>query len=196
MELIKSVDRLSLRAFACLLLAASICAADDARPPGNSTFEIIQYNAPPGWQLVERPGPAKIYAAPGTNAVQQIFIVILLGQPQANLDLRGAFDATIKQTTGTGRIVERGEVSSAQTRQGFEVLTQTLVSEGANGQRLFLRMTAANVNSRMVGFSLMANSPDLFKQHQAAMDTLLGSVSFAVPAMANAEDVAKIKAAD
>jgi len=186
--------KVSIACVCCVLLAASTCPADDAPTPGNTTFEIIQYNAPPGWQLVERPGPVKIYTAPGTNAAQQAFIVILLGQPQATLDLRSAFDATINQTTGQGRIIDRGEVTAAKTRQGFDALSQSVVSESPNGQRLFLRMTAANVNTRMVAFSFMASSPALFRQHQGAMDTLLGSVSFAVPgAMADAGEVAKIK---
>ena len=164
---------------ALILLLASACGADDAPKP-DSSLEIINYKTPIGWKVSDGGGKAaRVFTAPDANGAQQAIIIIVLSPAQDGLDLGVAFDAAVKEVTSNGKVLESGEVSSSKTRQGFDALSRTLVTQNAAEQRIYVRMVAAKVQNRMAGIYFLATSKDLYDQHQAEMAALLQSVSFA-----------------
>ena len=100
---------------ACGVWFASSALADDATP--DSKLEIIEYKAPAGWQVSEKPGQtAKVYVSPDSTATQQAVILILITPPQDNLNLKTGFEAVGKQMTQNGKIVQSSEVTAGKTR--------------------------------------------------------------------------------
>jgi hypothetical protein len=169
---------------ALLLLLAVPSLAED-KP--DSTLEIIQFKAPAGWNASDRPGqPVKIFSSPDSNPTQQAMIMLVVTPPQNGLDLANAFEATTKQITGNGKVLESTDVVSSKTRQGFDAVSRTLVAQAAGDQRVYARMVAAKVNDRMAGIYYLATSQELYDQHQAEMAALLQSVSFNANAAAPA----------
>ena len=155
--------------------------AEESPVKPDSSLEIIQYKAPEGWKAADQAGKtARIFTSPESNGTQQAIILMVLSPPLGNVEFRAAFDAAVKELAGSGRLVESSEAASVKTRQGFEALSQTLVTEGSPG--LHARMVAAKVDGRMAGFYYLTTSEALYDQRQPDMDALLKSVNFNVGA--------------
>jgi hypothetical protein len=171
-------------------------AADAGGTAADSNLDLIRYKTPAGWQVTDRAGQgARVLTAPDSNAATQAMILLIVIQPQDGFDLRSAFDATVKQVTGTGKVVEAGDVVSSKSRQGFDALTQTLVTENPAGQHVHARIVAAKVQNRMAAFFYLSNDDALYQKHQPEVDAMLRSVSFDVaPANAAVADTATILA--
>ncbi len=165
---------------ALVVLLAAACGADDSSPKADSTLEFIQYKAPAGWKVTEGgERPARIFAAPDSNATQQAIIIMVLAPAQGELNLATAFEAAVKEVTSGGKVLESSEVTSSKTRQGFEALSRTVVTQSEGGQQVHARMVAAKVQNRLAGIYYLATSKDLYDQHMAEMTGLLQSISFA-----------------
>ena len=164
----------------CLLIfLLTVTARADDAPKADTSLEIIQYKAPAGWKLAEGNGsPARIYSSPDSNGAQRAMIIIMLTPPQDPLDLAAAFDVAVKQVTSNGKVIEAGDVASTKTRQGFDAVSKTIVTQGAGDEKVFARMIAAKVQNRMAGIYYLATSRDLYDLHQAEMASLLQSVTF------------------
>src|SRR5260221_692726 len=133
-----------------LLLAASAAAAwsargaDDATKP-DSNLDIIQFKAPAGWKVDDRPAQGlRTFISPDSDATQQAMIVVFISPPVERMDFRTMFDTTIKQMIGNGKVTDPGEVTSTKTRQGYEALTQTLTAQAPAGGSVKARFIAAN----------------------------------------------------
>jgi hypothetical protein len=162
-----------------ILLAAAFCRADDIPVKPDSNLDVIQYKTPAGWQATDRPGEAvRTLVAPDSNVAELAVIVIMLSPAQSPLDLRATFDATVKQLTSNGKVLESSEVTATKSRQGLDALGQTLVTQGEGNKRLCVRMIGANVQNRMAGIYYLATSQRIYDLHQPEMDALLKSVSF------------------
>src|SRR5437879_4169163 len=147
-------------------LAAIGARADDTPVKPDSTLEIIQYKAPEGWKVTEQAGKSsRMFTSPESNAAQQAMILMVLSPPLGNVEFRTAFDASVKEISGSGKPAESSEVTSTKTRQGFEALSQTLVTQGP--PEVHARMVAAKVDGRMAGFYYLATSAALYDQRQA-----------------------------
>jgi hypothetical protein len=166
-----------------VLFASAMCRADDTGRAPDSTLEIIQFNAPAGWKAADPSGkPTRVYTAPDSDAARQAVIVVLLLPAQDAVDLRAVLDATVKQIAGEGKIAQSGEVTAGKSRQGYDVLWQTIVSDNPGGQHFYARVLEAKVGSRVAGIYYLATSADIYDKHQPEMDALLKSVSFNVAA--------------
>ena len=178
-----------------ILALAAACGADDSLTKPDSALEFIQYKSPTGWKLTEGGGDsARIFAAPDSNATQQAMILLILKPAQGELDLSAAFDAAIKEVTSSGKVLESTEVAASKTRQGYEALSRTLVTQSAAGPSFYVRMVAAKVQNRMAGIYYLATSKDLYDRHMAEMSALLQSISFAETGAAAAKPVAVARA--
>jgi hypothetical protein len=157
-------------------LLAAPCRAEEP----DARLEVIRYKAPAGWQATDRQGEqtARVLLAPDSTAQQQAMILLVLTPPRENLDLKAAFDEAVKQVTSDGKVIEPGEVTQTKTRQGFDAVSRTLVTQGAGDSKVYARMIAARVGKRMAGVYYIATSQELFDAHQADMGALLQSVSF------------------
>src|SRR5436305_6382485 len=61
--------------FVMTLVVVYACWADDAASP--ASMEIIQFTAPAGWQMAEKPGQAvRIFTSPDSDASQQAVILV------------------------------------------------------------------------------------------------------------------------
>jgi hypothetical protein len=166
--------------FVCIVGNSRALAADDAGADTN--LDIIQFKAPGGWKAVDRPGqPMKVFAAPDSNAQQQVMIVVMLAPAKEGLDLHSAFGDVAKQMAGSNKIEDTGEPTAGKTRQGFEMMSQKFGVADAAGNRVVVRIVAANVQNRLAAFCCLGGPPAFFDQHQAEMDALLHSVNFNVP---------------
>jgi hypothetical protein len=150
-----------------------LCVAEE------STLEMVHFTAPAGWQVTEPPGQSvKIYASPDSDAKKQAGILIGLRPPKDPLDFRAEFDAVVKQTINQGKAVESSQVAPGKTRQGYESLTQTVVSQQPDGQKLHLRFVGAKVDNRLVSFVYFGTNSQIYEKHQREMNDLLASASF------------------
>jgi hypothetical protein len=164
-------------AFSIITLLSAPLRADDTAP--DSTLDLIRYRAPAGWQATDRPGQAaRMFAAPDSNATQQAVIILVLAPPKENLDLATEFEAAVKEVTSNGKVLESGDPAATKTRQGFDAISRTLVTEGAGNQRVFARMVGAKVGNRMAGIYYLATSQEFYDKYQTTMGNLLQSVTF------------------
>ena len=185
----KSLLRWLIGVVVCLTLSDSAARAQDAAT--DTSLEIIQFKAPPGWKASDQGGSsARFYTSPDSTAATQTMIVVVLGPQQDKLDLGAGLKAFQREMTQNGKVTQSSDVSPSKTRQGFDAVSQTFTNEVA-GQKVLVRIVAANVNNRMATFSFLASTPQLNEKHMPEMDALLRSVRFntaAAPAgNANAE---------
>src|SRR4051795_8035870 len=147
----------------CVLTTTFACYGDEP----DARLEVIRYKAPAGWQASDRQGEqtARVFVAPDSTAQQQAMILLVLTPPRENLDLKAAFDEAVKQITSDGKVIEPGEVTQTRTRQGFEAISRTLVTQGAGDAKVYARMIAAKVGKRMAGVYYIATSQELFDAH-------------------------------
>src|SRR5258708_23384374 len=140
-----------------LALAASARADEGSKPDTN--LEIIQYKSPAGWKSEDRSGETtRILVAPDSTAAQQALLMIMLSPEKEGIDLRVEFDATMKRMSSNRKVLEPSDVDSVKTRQGFDALTQTLVTQGEGDQRIYMRMVSAKVQNRVAAFCYIATS--------------------------------------
>jgi hypothetical protein len=164
-----------------ILLAAAFCRADDTVPKPDSSLDVIQYKTPTGWEATDRPGQAvRSLVAPDSNVSELAVIVVMLSPAADSLDLRATFDATVKQLTSNGKVLESTEVTPTKSRQGLDAVWQTLVTQGEGDKRLYVRMIGAKVQNRMAGIYYLASSQRMYDLHQPEMDALLKSVTFKI----------------
>lgn len=185
----KSQEVAVVRAWWCavivLMVGAVAACADDVTPDGS--LEIVQYKAPAKWQATEKPGQsARVFTSPDSTSSQQAVLMVMLSPQQDRVDLGAAFDGIVKQMSQNGKVVQQSERTPGQTRQGFDVMSQTLVAEVAGGQRMWMRIVAANVKGRLATFCYLATTSDLYERHTPDVDAFLKSVSFTPGAAAAA----------
>lgn len=166
----------------CLIASAAF--ADTASEP-DANLGFIRYKTPPGWSVTEKAEQgARVLMSPDSTSATQAMVLLILSQPRDDLDLRSMFDASVKQITGTGKMLEAGEVAGSKSRQGFDVLSQTLLTEAPNGQHVHVHVIGAKVQNRMAELVYLSNDDTLYQKRQADVDAMLGSVSFDVAAPA------------
>jgi hypothetical protein len=190
----------SARAFVAFLIVAIFAVnpalADDTTP--DAALDLIRYRAPAGWQATDRPGQAaRVFSAPDSNAAQQAIIILIVTPPKENFDLAADLDAAVKEVTANGKVLESTDPATTKTRQGFDAISRTLVTQAPAGgdQRVYARMIAAKVGNRMAGIYYLATTQELYDKYQATMGNLLQSVSFeAVGAAAAAPAIAGARA--
>ena len=166
-----------------LFFNSTIATADD-KPKPDSNLDILQYKTPANWQSSDQTGVniARTLVAPDSTLSQQAVMLLIVTPAKADLNLAADFDAAVKQLTSEGKTIDPGEVVSTKTRQGFDAVSRTVITEKSDKQRVYARMIAAKVNNRMVGIYFLATSEELYKKHDPEMDALLQSVSFKVAA--------------
>src|SRR5438874_1060824 len=124
-----------------LMIVCVAHAADEeaSRRSPDSTFDIIQYKAPPGWKPADRPdAPTKVYASPDSNFAQQAFLVMGVTAPEPNFNFPATFDRAVKSAAGNATVTESTPAVATKTRQGLDALSQTLVAQNAAAQKLYV----------------------------------------------------------
>jgi hypothetical protein len=170
-------SRLAVSLLLVLMAHAAAAWAAEGRAP-DAVLDIIEYKAPDGWRTIgAASGPSRTYVAPD-SVLLGTFLVVELTPAQQKLDFPATFDRAIKGRLGTFKVSDTTPPTSAKTRQGFDSLSQALVAQDSNGEKLYLWMVAAKVNDRMATFELMAPNKESFDRHVADLDAMLHSVSF------------------
>lgn len=171
-----------------LLILTSFFAISTASFPalaeGPESVGLIHFDAPAKWKAIDQPGRAiRMYVPPDISKTDQAMIIIAQGD--AGEEFRTQFDQLVKVTLASTNILQRGQVRSGTSRQGFPVLNQSLTAAGKDGQTMMARFVAANVNGRTAFLCYIATLPDAYENYHPAMDKLLASVSFGDVAAAN-----------
>ena len=119
--------------------------AKDSRAPSRLGF--IRFTPPADWFADSSPGrDAKVLVSSDSTADKPVAVFILLTKPAPGaFDFRARFNKAVETTAGGAPLTERGDVTAARNRQGYETLSQEFAFRKGPDDTVFGKLVAAKV---------------------------------------------------
>lgn len=140
---------------------------------GNALFKL-----PEGWRQLKQ-GQLTLLLPPDFSQERKLAIVLTPAVPLVG-DFRQGFEESLKGALAENEeLLEAGELQQERSKTGFEVLGKLLKVQEKGGSNPTLRLyLGARVGERLELAVIIASSPDLFEQYQAALQTFTQSWTF------------------
>lgn len=137
---------------------------------------IAHYRVPVGWAETDS-GSTRIFTPKGAD--KNTAMILLVQGPEAQGDFRAGFDKAIANVTRDKTVVKTTDVGSSKTSEGYDVLSQMIVTEEKSGSmRVLTQVMAIQTPKQIWITAFVGTSQEACEKYGPAFVTFMANLDF------------------